>query len=126
VEVIQQRFDATQTGSAKALAISEISPKPEATFSAHPNLLPSHLGFDERALGLTEYDVFESITKPGKMLLLTSWKSAEDCVRWTPIKFAGVAELRHRRVRNVRDYGLFERREAAQYFPDVPHPPSRP
>ena len=122
VEVIQQRLDATQTGAAKALAISEISPQPEATFSAYPNLLPSHLGFDERAVGLTEYDIFESITSPGKMLLLTSWKSAEDCARWRPSKFAGVAELRHRRVRNVRDYGLFERREAAQYFPSVARP----
>ena len=126
VEVIQQRLDATQTGAAKALAISEISPQPEATFSDYPNLLPSHLGFDERAVGLTEYDIFESITSPGKMLLLTSWKSAEDCARWRPSKFAGVAELRHRRVRNVRDYGLFERREAAQYFPDAPHSPPRP
>ena len=122
VEVIQQRLDATQTGAAKALAISEISPQPEATFSAYPNLLPSHLGFDERAVGLTEYDIFESITSPGKMLLLTSWKSAENCAGWTPNEFAGVAELRHRRVRNVRDYGLFERREAAQYFPSVARP----
>jgi heme-degrading monooxygenase HmoA len=122
-EQIQQRFDATKIGAAKALAISEISPKPDAAFSAHPDLLPGHLGFDERAAGLTEFDVFESITKPGKMLLLTSWKSAENCAGWTPNEFAGVAELRHRRVRNVRDYGLFERREAAQYFPDSPPRP---
>jgi heme-degrading monooxygenase HmoA len=118
-KVIEQRFDVTQTGAAKALAITEVSPKSDATFSAHPDLLPSHLGFDERAEGLTEYDVFESITNPGKMLLLTSWMNADDSARWTPNGFAGVAELRHRRVRNVRDYGLYERREAAQYFPEV-------
>jgi heme-degrading monooxygenase HmoA len=117
VKVIQQRFDATQTGAAKALAITEVSPKSDATFSAHPDLLPSHLGFDERAAAATEYDVFESITNPGKMLLLTSWESAEGCAGWLPIEFAGVSELRHRRVRNVRDYGLLDRREAAQYFP---------
>jgi heme-degrading monooxygenase HmoA len=118
-KVIEQLFDTTQIGAAKALAITEVSPKPGAAFCAHPDLLPSHLGFDERAKGLTEYDVFESITNPGKMLLLTSWNSAEDSARWTPNDFAGVAELRHRRVCNVRDYGLFERREAAQYFPEV-------
>jgi heme-degrading monooxygenase HmoA len=119
LKVIQQRFDATQTGAAKALAISEISPTPDATFSARADLLPGHLGFDERAKGLVEYDVFESITRPGKMLLLTSWASAEDSAGWTPNDFAGVAQLRHRRVRNVRDYGMFERSEAAQYFPDI-------
>jgi heme-degrading monooxygenase HmoA len=118
-KVIEQRFDVTQTGAAKALAITEVSPKPGATFSAHPDMLPSNLGFDERAIGLTEYDVFESITSPGKMLLLTSWKNADDSARWTPNDFAGVAALRHRQVRNVRDYGFFERREAAQYFPEV-------
>ena len=119
LRVIEQRFDVTQTGPAKALAITEVSPKPDTTFSSHPDLLPSHLGFDDQAAGLTDYDVFESITNPGKMLLLASWKCAEDSARWAPNDFAGAAQIRHRRVRNVRDYGLFERREAAQYFPEV-------
>jgi heme-degrading monooxygenase HmoA len=119
LQVIEQRFDTTQTGSAKALAITEVSPTPEATFAAYPDLLPSRVGLEVRAEGLVEYDAFESITNPGKMLVLTSWKTAADASRWTPSRFAGVAELRHRCVRNVRDYGLFERREAAQYFPEV-------
>jgi heme-degrading monooxygenase HmoA len=119
LQVIEQRFDVSEVGNAKALAITEISPAPAATFSTHPDLLPSHINFDVQANGLVEYDIFESITNPGKMLLLTSWKTAEDSARWTPNRFGGVAELRHRRVRNVRDYGMFERREAAQYFPEV-------
>jgi heme-degrading monooxygenase HmoA len=118
LQVIEQRFDTTRTGNAKALAITEVSPTSEASFAAHPGLLTSHLGFEARSEGLTDYDAFESITNPGKMLLLTSWKTAEDAARWTPSAFPGVAELRHRCVRNVRDYGLFERREAAQYFPE--------
>ena len=101
------------------MGITEVSPTPGATFSTHPDLLPNHVGFDVQAKGLTEYDIFQSITNPGKMLLLTSWKTAEDSDRWTPNSFGGVAELRHRRVRNVRDYGMFDRREAAQYYPDV-------
>jgi hypothetical protein len=32
---------------------------------------------------------------------------------------SGVAKMRHRRLRNVRDYGMFERREAPQYYPDA-------
>jgi heme-degrading monooxygenase HmoA len=120
LQVIEQRFDTTQTGNAKALAITEVSPTSAASIAAHPDLLTltSQLGFEARAEGLTEYDAFESITNPGKMLLLASWKSAEDAARWTPSAFAGVAALRHRHVRIVRDYGLFERREAAQYFPE--------
>jgi hypothetical protein len=30
------------------------------------------------------------------------------------------AEMRHRVVRVVRDYGMFDRREAAQYYAEVP------
>jgi heme-degrading monooxygenase HmoA len=116
--VIEQRLDVSEIGKAKALAITELSPAPGASFSTHPDLLPSHIGFDVQAKGLVEYDVFESITNPGKMLVLTSWKTAEDSARWTPNGFGGVAQLRHRRVRNVRDYGMFERREAAQYYPE--------
>lgn len=117
-QVVEQRLDVSEIGEAKALGITEVSPTPGATFSP-PDLLPNHVGFDVQAKGLTEYDIFESITNPGKMLLLTSWKTAEDSASWTPNSFGGVAELRHRRVRNVRDYGMFERREAAQYYPDV-------
>ncbi len=117
LQVIQQRLDETETGEAKALAITEVSPVPDATFD--PNLLPSHLGFDTTAEGVVDYDLFESIYAPAKMLLLSSWKTHDDAARWTPNSFAGVAELRHRRVRNVRDYGMYDRREAAQYYPDV-------
>jgi heme-degrading monooxygenase HmoA len=123
LRMIEQRLDTTKIGEAKALAITEVSPAPNATFATQPDLLPSHLALDMHAEGLVEYDVFESIYNIGKMLLLTSWKTAEDSVRWTPNRFAEVAELRHRRARNVRDYGMFERREAAQYYPDV-KPPS--
>jgi heme-degrading monooxygenase HmoA len=119
LQVIERRLDATVLGQDRALAITEVSPAPNATFAAHPDLIPSRLACDIRAQGLAGYDVFESIYSPGKMVLLTSWKTAEDSARWTPDRFADVAELRHRRVCNVRDYGMFERREAAQCYPDV-------
>ena len=121
VQVIEQRLDETEIGEAKALAITEVSPSPNATV-ADPNLLPSHLGLDIKVHGLADYDLVESIYNPGKMLLLTSWRTRDDAARWTPNSFAGVAELRHRRVRNVREYGMYERREAAQYYPEVTRP----
>jgi hypothetical protein len=53
-------------------------------------------------------------THPCRRLLL-----ADAAYSWTPSLFAGVSQLRHRRLRNIRDYGMFERREAAQYYPEV-------
>ena len=124
MQLIEQRLDETETGEARALGITEVLPAPNESLG-DPDVLPSHLGFDVQAEGLTDYDLFESIYTPGKMLLLTSWKTRDDAARWTPNGFAGVAGLRHRRVRTIRDYGMYERREAAQYYPDAKPPAGR-
>jgi len=50
-------------------------------------------------------------------VLLTSWKDANSGKAWSPGKFGG--KLRHRKIRIVRDYGRFDRREAPQYYADV-------
>jgi heme-degrading monooxygenase HmoA len=122
----QVRFDTTEVGQAKQLGITEISPKRGATLPVHFGTLARLVGLDAQASGLIEYDVFESIYNAGKMLVLTAWKSAETCADWEPIAFESTENIRHRRVRIVRDHGLFDRREAAQYYPEVlRHPGSR-
>ena len=120
MQVLEQRLDETTVSAGKALTITELTP-PEGggTLAAHPDLIPGHVGLDTRAAGLVDYDIFESIYNPGKILLLGFWRSAADAAAWTPATFAGVAKMRHRRLRNVRDYGMFERREAPQYYPDA-------
>ena len=51
--------------------------------------------------------------------LLIVWKDAQAANVWSPKKIDGVEKLRHRRIRIVRDYGRFDRREAPQFYPDV-------
>ncbi|MDX6502671.1 MAG: hypothetical protein QOG23_5935, partial [Blastocatellia bacterium] len=78
----------------------------------------AHLGLDPKAAGLIGWDVFDAVLTPGDLILLTSWRSAADAEG-----FGKVAKLpddaRLRRVRVVRDYGMFDRREAPQYYPDA-------
>jgi hypothetical protein len=54
----------------------------------------------------------------GNLILLLSWRTNEDAEA-----FKNMLELpargRLRRVRVVRDYGMFDRREAPQYYPEV-------
>jgi hypothetical protein len=59
-----------------------------------------------------EGDVFNSITRPGNGLFLTSCRNM-------PVAEAAIsgAPGRHRVVRVIRDYSMFERSEAPQYFP---------
>lgn len=100
----QQRFDATEVGAAKAVTIAEISPE-----ASTPPDLP-----DGPSAPL-DAEWFTSIYTPGKRVLLASWPDDEAAAHVTAPPGG-----RLRRARIIRDYGLRERREAPQYFPEVP------
>jgi heme-degrading monooxygenase HmoA len=115
--VEQTRFDETQVGNAKVATITEVAPghngRPDA------DALHADVGLRADADGLIGQETFESIYNPGKLLLLASWRDAEAASAWAPTKPAAAGSLRHRQVRIIRDYGMHERREAPQFYPDV-------
>jgi heme-degrading monooxygenase HmoA len=117
--ILERRFDETEVGAAKLVTFTEITPEQGAAFAGQPDLLPAHLGLDLTSGAIVEHDVFASIYNPGKLALLLSWKDAKAGNAWSPRKIDGIAKLRHRRVRVVRDYGRFDRREAPQFYADV-------
>ena len=110
----QKRLDETEIGTAKAVTITELKPNDDA----NPDALTARLGLDPSARGLLEQELFESIYAPGKFLLLASWRDADAASAWKPAP-ADAGPLRHRRVRVIRDYGMFDRREAPQFYADV-------
>ncbi len=124
LSVEQKRFDETEIGEAKVVTITELTPAEGSTLGAKAGLVPAHLGLDKGAEGLVDHEVFESIYNPGKLLVLASWRNADAAQAWTPSRPDQVKSLRHRRVRVIRDYGMFERREAPQFYPEVK--PSKP
>jgi heme-degrading monooxygenase HmoA len=98
--VEQQRFDATAVGAAKAATITEITPKAGHTVAAEP----ARFGFDA-VEGLVDRELFESIYAPGRLLLLASWRTAEDARAWTPAALPAAAQSprpHHPRLRHVR------------------------
>lgn len=117
--ILERRFDETEVGAAKLATFTEITPEKGAAFPAQPDLLPAHLGVDLTGGAVVEHDVFASIYNPGKLALLISWKDAKAGNAWSPTKMDGIEQLRHRRIRVVRDYGRFDRREAPQFYADV-------
>ena len=116
---MQRRFDETEVGSAKIVTFTEITPVKGAAFANQADLLPAHLGLDLNNGAVTEHDVWASIYNPGKMALLVGWKDPDAADTWQPKKIDGIEKLRHRKVRVVRDYGRFDRREAPQFYQDV-------
>lgn len=117
--VDQQRFDETEVGQAKMVTITELAPAEGSSLGARPDLLPAHLGLDQAAQGLVADELFESLYNPGKLLLLVSWRDAGAAEAWTPTRPEAARSLRHRRVRIIRDYGMVDRREAPQFYPEV-------
>jgi heme-degrading monooxygenase HmoA len=97
----QQRFDVTEIGVAKAVSVTERAAD----------------ALERSVPGATETDRFESITRPGNGLMLCGW--ADEAAAEKGV--AGVPGW-HRVVRIIRDYGMFARTEAPQYFPPVPRP----
>ena len=113
--VYEQRFDET-AAAAKLIELSEaapegLPPEPDAgTIAARLG------GLGTAHPGLVDWDVFESIVQPGKFIRLTSWRDAA-AAEGSP---QGGLDIRRRRVRVIRDYGMFDRAEAPQYYPPVP------
>jgi heme-degrading monooxygenase HmoA len=112
----EQRFDETEA-PAKHVVLSEAAPQ---GLPAEPDasMVVARLGAPNQAAEpeLVDWDVFESIYQPGKFILLSAWRDAAAGQDWP----AWGGEIRHRRIRVIRDYGMFDRAEAPQYYPPVP------
>jgi heme-degrading monooxygenase HmoA len=115
-ELHEQRLDETETGQGTTAVLIDAVRSPEWIATTGPEGLARSLCLDPHAAGLVEWDVFDAVLTPGNVILLMSWKDHASAERGT------ISDgLRVRRVRVVRDYGMFDRREAPQYFPDASH-----
>jgi hypothetical protein len=115
--IVEQRLDETEIGLAKFATLTEVRPS-SSEVHASAAALPDSLELDRHRSDLIDYDVFASIYNPGKLALLASWRDRPSAERFKPCLFAGMS-TRHRIVRVVRDYGMFDRRESPQYYPMI-------
>jgi heme-degrading monooxygenase HmoA len=115
----EQRLDETEAGSATTVMLIDAPRPADRVKDARPDEIAASLGFDANADGLVGWDVFDAILTPGDTLLLLSWRdrAAADSFE---ARAALPDDVRLRRVRIIRDYGMFDRREAPQFYPDVP------
>lgn len=114
----EQRLDVTETGDATTVTLIDAKRPAQWVNEARPDEVAEWLGLDTHAKGLRAWDVFDAVLTPGDIILLVSWRDQASAEA-----FESVVSLqegaRLRRVRVVRDYGMFDRREAPQYYPDV-------
>jgi len=118
-ELREQRLDETEVGGAVAITLIDAPQVPEWVASQNAQEVALYLGFDLNSYGdCVSWDVFEAVHKPGDIILLCSWKDQSSALEFA--KYAlGPEDSRIRVSRIVRDYSMFDRREAPQYFPDA-------
>lgn len=117
-ELVDQRLDETGVGLGTALTLIDARRPTEWNETSNPADCSQFLGLDPYADGLLDWDVLEAVLTPGDLILLQSWRTGAAAEA-----FELTTELppraRLRRVRVIRDYGMFDRREAPEYFPEV-------
>jgi heme-degrading monooxygenase HmoA len=118
--VEEKRFDETAVGKAKVATITELTPKRGSAIAEDAGALPAHLGVGSHLDGIVAAEVFESIYHPGKLVVVGLWRDAAAAEAWTPNHPEAAEHVRCRYVRIIRDYGMFDRREAPQFFREVP------
>lgn len=119
LRLTEQRLDETEVGEGTAVTLVTAERPAGAVKASAPLDVASGLGLDQGAPGLLSWDVFDAVLTPGNVILLSSWRDHEQAGAF--IRDAGPVEgARLRQVRVVRDYGMYDRRESPQFYPEVP------
>lgn len=116
--LVEQRLDETQSGRATTITLIDAQRPPEWVKQSEPEEVARWLGLAPDIADLVGWDVFDAVLTAGDIILLTSWKdqaAAEAFEKAVTLQ----KDARLRRVRVVRDYGMFDRQEAPQYYPEV-------
>lgn len=116
-ELTEQRLDETEVGAATTVTLIDAQRAPDGARAGAAEIA-SWLGHVPGAAGLVAWDVFDAVLTPGDVILLLSWRDRAAAEAFEP-KVPPPEGARLRRVRVVRDYGMFDRREAPQYYPDA-------
>jgi heme-degrading monooxygenase HmoA len=96
----QNRLDVTEVGAAPAVTVTE------TRSGGQVSLPPS-------SADLLDAESYGGITVTGKRLMLASWRGDDAAAAWIERQPVGA---RHRHIRIIRDYGMYQREEAPQYF----------
>lgn len=114
----EQRLDETETGDATTIVLIDVQRPAEWVAKSAPGDVAKSLGLADDAAGLVAWDVFDAVLSPGDVILLTSWRDL-GAAQASEATITLPDDARLRRVRVVRDYGMFDRRESPQYYPDA-------
>jgi hypothetical protein len=101
----EQRLDVTEVGQGTAVTLHDGKFSPEWVKQALSEEVAKALGIDTNAPGLVSWDVFDHLITSGDVIAVVTWRDH------------AAAEAFLGRI--VREYGMFDRREAPQFFKEA-------
>lgn len=114
----EQRLDETEVGEGTTITLIDATRPPQWVGTTGPDGVARWLGLNPDAHGLVSWDVFDAVLTPGDIIVLAVWRDHVAAKAFG--KTVSLTEgRRFRSVRVVRDYGMFDRREAPQFYPDA-------
>jgi len=116
----EQRLDVTETGRGTAVMLLDAKCSPEWVTQAGAEAVANSLGIDTNAPGLVSWDVFDALLTPGDVIVVATWRDHQAVEAFEQARVTADGS-RRRNIRIIREYGMFDRREAPQYFEEV-HP----
>lgn len=116
--ITEQRLDETETGEGTTVTLINATRPTQWMQTSNPYDCAEWLGLNPWAADCTSWDIFDAVLTAGDLILLISWRDAAAALAY---EYAAAPndKARIRRVRIVRDYGKYDRREAPQYYADA-------
>jgi heme-degrading monooxygenase HmoA len=114
----EQRLDETEVGEGTTVTLVDAHAPVQSSVGDQAAIYSEYLGLDTGAAGLVSWDVYDAVLTPGALILMIAWRNRRDAEAFEQ-KLALPEGGRLRRIRVVRDYGMFDRREAPQWYPPV-------
>jgi heme-degrading monooxygenase HmoA len=117
MELRDQRLDETEVGVGTAVVLIDAKRPSDWKETTNPADCAEWLGL--RPLhGFLDWDLFDAVVTPGDIILMSTFKDGPTASAF--IDSVSIPdEARLRSVRIIRDYSMFDRREAPQYFPEA-------
>ena len=115
----EQRLDETEVGNGKTVMLLNAKRATDWIATATAEEVVIELGLEPHAAGLLSWDCFDAVLMPGEVIALATWADATAARAGFKTISPSQNPIRQRSVRVIRDYGMFDRREAPQYYPDA-------
>ena len=120
LELKEQRLDETEVGEGSVVIVIDAKRPGEWKETTNPADCAEWLGLFPKQ-GFLDWDLYEAVATPGDIILTATFKDEVNAKEFED-SVSLPDEARLRRVRVIRDYGMYDRREAPQFYPEAKRP----